>query len=163
MTPATDAPAHEGAITLGAACNVGTGAPPALLRANFVRYPGCQQLQLWLPPSGGQGYTRLRVRQADGRLLLDTTVQHCVQGSVQILFDTLHWPPGALQLEIDHAEGWRHCLPLHKSHDGTPPTLPQPAAQADPGEDLRLRAQALQDLARRLAPEAGEDPTRFHR
>jgi hypothetical protein len=109
-----DPAAYEGPIELGQAHNL--HAPPhvGLLVARFVRYPGCQQLQLWLPQPGCEGYGELRVVCDDGTVLDRDPLQRRLSGSVHLLFDTLAWPPCAFTLEIDHRDGWQHRLPMHK-------------------------------------------------
>lgn len=150
--PDDEPPPHEGEIHLGEPQACGAPAGLAPLRARFVRYPGCQQLVLWLPLEGPQPWGRLQVLpDGGGAALLDEPVSRLVGGSVQILLDTWRWPPGAMTLVIDHAQGWQLRLPLHKDEDGRPPVLPQPAALGDPGEDLALRAAALQAMAARFS------------
>lgn len=142
---------HQGAMDVGPSEQPGAPIVWGSLSAQFVRYPGCQQLQVWLPRAGWLGYSHVRVRHADGRLLVDASVRELLQGELHLLFDTLAWPPGAMQLEIGHVDGWQHTLALRKSDDGTPPAMPQSAARADPGDDLALRERELTALAGRLS------------
>lgn len=144
-------PGHEGEIRIGEPLACGAPAGLAPLRARFVRYPGCQQLVLWLPLHGWQPWGRLRVQHdVAGLALLDEAVSRLVGGSVQIVLDTWRWPPGAMTVRIGHQDGWHLELPLHKSEDGRPPVLPQPSPLGDPGEDLALRPAVLQTMAARF-------------
>ena len=108
------AASHEGEIDIGH--QVATGASDAWgkLVARFVRYPGCQQLSLWLPQPGHRGYTEVRIVHADGSCIDRAAVGARLSGSVQMRWDTLAWPPGAYRVEVAHVDGWCHRLPLHK-------------------------------------------------
>lgn len=84
--------------------------------ARFVRYPGCQQLQLWLPQPDHHGLRRVQVRRTDGLTVDDTWLHQRLSGSVQLLFDTLAWPPGAYRLTVDEAPGQPAVVvALHKA------------------------------------------------
>ena len=142
---------HEGPIELGRASNLGAPAGVGLLKADFVRYPGCQQLKLWLPQPGdraGSGYGELRVVSAAGVVVDRAGVAQRLNGAVQLLFDTLAWPPGHYTLEIDHTEGWRHVLPLRKLQEAEP-TVGEVRPRSD--DDLLLRAQVTAQMAARLS------------
>ncbi|MFO1252334.1 hypothetical protein [Inhella sp.] len=158
---------HEGALQIGALSNQGAGAPPELLTARVAQYPGCQQLQVWLPRPGWQGYERLSLQALEPEALIEEApVGERLSGSVQLLFDTLAWPPGAYRLRIGHAEGWAHELELRKL-DGPAPApppapLPVPSEEAPiryrdglgrplPDEDLLLRLRLLERLQQRFA------------
>jgi hypothetical protein len=124
---------HEGPIRIDPALNVGAPAAIGLVSARFVRYPGCQQLVLWLPQSGLHGYRELCVIGPDGAERERTSLRSRLNGSVQILFDTLAWPPGPYRIEVDHDDGWRHELTLLKREPGVEePEPPAPAAPAAP-------------------------------
>ena len=105
---------HEGEITLGEATNRGIGPQPGLLAARFARYPGCQQLVVWLPRPGHSGYGELTVREHGGAVHERSPVTSRLSGSVQILFDTLAWPPGEYDIEVAHQDGWSHAITLRK-------------------------------------------------
>lgn len=141
---------HEGEIRLGASTTHGAPSDIAALRVRFERYPGCQQLVLRLPSDGWQGYGELLVTHCDGRSILRRPVREVLGGQVQILLDTLEWPPGAMTLEVTHDAGWSLRLALDKSADGRPVQLPQSAAEADPGDDLKFRAAAQDELVTRF-------------
>jgi hypothetical protein len=154
---------HEGEIVLEAPANVDAPAAIGVLTARFVRYPGSQQLILWLPQSGYFGYGALRMYGPDGALLEDGPVSARLNGSVQILSDTYPWPPGDYRIEITHEDGWRHELRLRKLEAGVaapaPPAPPpepprdEPIVYRDgfgnvlPNVDLEMRAAAQEKLA----------------
>lgn len=158
--PQGQAQAFEGEIDIGPASNCGAPESVGLLHARFVRYPACQQLQLWLPQPGWQGYGDLRLCRGEAVLEQDR-VDARLNGSVQMLWDTLPWPPGDYRIEIDHQQGWKHVLTLRKLPEGEPlPTVapapseepPGPVVYRDgfgkviPDEDLLLREQVMQRL-----------------
>ena len=130
-----------------------------LLTLKFVHYPGSQQLILWLPQSGYHGYGELSVTRG-GDVVERGTVRDRLNGSVQILFDTLPWPPGDYAIVITHDDGWRHEASLRKLEAGVAPPAPElpPAPPVDldaspivyrdgfgkviPNVDLEMREQA---------------------
>ncbi len=81
------------------------------LTARFVRYPGCQQLQVWLPESGYGGYGQIRLIDfVDNILIEEYPVANKLNGSVQMLWDTLTWRPGQYRIEIEHPGKGLHYL-----------------------------------------------------
>lgn len=169
----TEAEAHEGEIDIGEPEQI--GAPDSLgpLYARFVRYPGCQQICLHLPQPGHLGYTQLRIAHAEGTCIDHAPVRERLNGSVQLLWDTLAWPPGSYSIEIDHQDGWSHRLALHKRLPGRPGPAPvalpegvnqdhdnsadtKPIVYRDgfgrvlPDLDLEMRSQANASLARQF-------------
>jgi hypothetical protein len=105
---------------VGDATNSGGETRSGLLVARFVRYPGCQQLVVWLPQPGHTGYLELVVHQRDRGVRERAPVVSRLSGSVQILFDTLAGRPvttvstcrtrkaGAIRLRFGNGRrGWR--------------------------------------------------------
>jgi hypothetical protein len=157
---------HEGLILVGTSRNLGAPAGVGLLEARFVRYPGCQQLTLWLPQPGHLGYGALRRFGPAGRVLEELPLHERLNGSVQILWDTLAWPAGAYRIEIDHVEGWHHELALQKLPPHVEAPAPPPPAEVAPSApiayrdglgrpipdaDLALRREAFLALQRRFS------------
>ncbi|MEZ6028317.1 MAG: hypothetical protein R3C46_01075 [Hyphomonadaceae bacterium] len=160
-------PAHDGQIVIG---DIRTPDGPADLKPptmKFVHYPGAQQLILWLPKPGYQGYGELVVTGRDGEIERGP-VSSRLNGSVQILFATLHWNEGDYLIAIGHEDGWRHEISLRKLPEGQPlPPPPQPpapeppraepivyrdgAGKVIPNADLELRDRLMQDVARKFA------------
>lgn len=162
----------EGPLQIGEARNTGPGreALASALHARHARYPGCQQLQLWLPRPGHLADGQLRIVHAGGQVLAEGRLRDHLNGSVQMLFDTLAWPPGRIEVRIDCDDGIGHRLHLDKLTGDPPPAppLPPPPVVDHPpivyrdgfgrlieNEDLRLRvqvqAQIAQVFSRRLA------------
>ncbi len=160
-------PVHDGQIVIG---DIATPDGPPDLKlptVKFVHYPGSQQLILWLPKPAYQGYAELSVTR-DGADIERGPVTSRMNGSVQILFRTLDWPPGDYAITITHEEGWRHTVSLTKYAPGAepkPPPPPPPEPVVDkppivyrdgfgriiPNTDLEMRGAALQSLTRRFA------------
>lgn len=129
----------EGEIVLEPPVNVGAPEGMALLTAQFVRYPGCQQLILWLPQPGRPGYGALRIVGPDGALMEQAPVASRLNGSIQILTDTFGWPPGDYRVEIDHTEGWRHEVRMRKLEAGVAaPKPPAPTHEEKPSDAARI-------------------------
>jgi len=157
--------AHEGEIVIG---EILTRDGPPELRAptvKHVHYPGAQQLILWLPQPGYQGYGDLTVTHGGG-VIEHATVRSRLNGSVQILWNTLPWPPGDYVIVIRHDDGWRHEVKLHKFEGAAPkpPPVPEPAPRDAapivyrdgfgnvlPNIDLELREAVRRDLARKFS------------
>ncbi len=145
----------EGEMALGDPDNEGAPDSVGVLKAKFVRYPGCQQLMIWLPQSGYQGYGALRLTGPGEAVREDTTVRSRLNGSVQILFDTFPWPPGEYRLEITHDDGWRHTLALTKLAEGVaPPAPPPPPPDPDPQPERDAEGEIIyRDGAGRVIPD----------
>ena len=124
--PTDAAAAYEGHIVIGDIRTL--DAPPEIgvLTLRFVHYPGAQQLILWLPQSGYHGYGDVTVSR-DGAVIEQASVRDRLNGSVQILWDTLPWVPGDYGITITHADGWRHEAALQKLEAGVAPPQPEPA------------------------------------
>ena len=159
----SDAPAeHEGHIVIGDIRTLGAPEGVGLLTLRFVHYPGAQQLILWLPQSGYHGYGDLTVT-CNGAVIEQASVRDRLNGSVQILFDTLAWAPGDYRITVTHADGWRHEAALQKLEAGIAPPQPEPPPAPPPSDtpivyrdgfgkvipdvDLEIRARAQAALA----------------
>ena len=153
---------HEGVIAVGDIRNVDGPAGLELPTLKFVHYPGSQQLILWLPKPAHEGYGELSVTR-DGADVERGPVSSRMNGSVQILFATLEWPPGDYRIAIAHKDGWRHEVALKKYAPGAEPPPPKPVVEAPsngpivyrdgfgnliPDTDLVIRGQAGCDIAR---------------
>jgi hypothetical protein len=160
-----DDTAHEGQIAIG---GIHTPDGPPDLKpptVKFVHYPGSQQLILWLPKPGYQGHADLTVTRGD-EIVEQGPVMSRLNGSVQILFATLTWPPGDYRITITHEDGWRHEVALQKLPEGQPlpvePPPPSPPPSNEPiiyrdgfgkeipNADLDLRDKVLGDIARKF-------------
>src|SRR5512147_781965 len=129
-----EAPAFEGPVVIGAIQNIAAPAEIGVLTAKAVHYPGAQQLVLWLPQSGYEGYGELSLVGPESDIVERASVRSRLNGSVQILWDTLSWPPGAYRIEIAHGAGWRHVLELQKLPEGAAAPAPEIApAEAEAG------------------------------
>lgn len=161
----------EGALQVGEARNTGPGADAlaSTLHARHARYPGCQQLQLWLPRPGHMADGHLRIAHGSGRVLAEGRLREHLNGPVQMLFDTMPWPPGRIEVQIDCDDGIGHRLELNKLTGEAPPAPPAPPppvvdtpsivyrdghGRVIEDDDLRLReqvqAQIVRSFARRL-------------
>lgn len=155
---------HDGVVVIGDILTVDCPAGLAAPTVKFVHYPGAQQLTLWLPKPGHEGYVELSVTR-DGVDIERGPVANRMNGSVQILFATPGWPPGDYQVTITHKDGWRHLVELRKYAPGeAPPPSPQepvversadgPIVYRDgfgnviEDADLEMRDRARLDIAR---------------
>lgn len=159
---------HYGIIELGTIENIGEKANEInLIKAQFVHYPDCQQLTIWLPQYGRQGYGNIRLINNKTKTVVDDKpVADRLNGSIQILWDTLDIPPSDYTIEIEHPKGGKHILPFKKYAKGKEEKkaeyIPVPEGYQDtpsvpktykdgfgnpiPNEDLILR----EELAKKL-------------
>ncbi len=159
---------YEGEIVVGEILT-GDGPPKTgVPTVKYVHYAGAQQLILWLPQSGYHGYGELTVARGDD-VIEQASVRSRLNGSIQIIWDTLPWSPGDYTIAIPHDEGWRHEVRLRKYHAGEAlPSEPTPEAAAEeeprgpivyrdgfgnviPDLDLDIRAHMRQEVGRRFA------------
>ncbi len=128
------APEHDGQAIITDIRTVDGPADLILPTVKFVHYPGSQQLILWLPRPVYEGYGELSVT-CNGLDIERAPAASRVNGSVQILFATLAWPPGDYVITITHEEGWRHVVELRKCAPGEklpPPPPPMPELHSGP-------------------------------
>ena len=138
---AEDSTRHEGRIDIGEVSNIGATVDVGDVSVRFVHYPGSQQLILWLPVPGRNGYGDLIIRREDGLELDRAKVADRMNGSVQILCDTLSWPPGHYTIGIAHDGGWSHRVRFTK-HPPDPAGTPT-AAVASTGEREAVRSEEV--------------------
>ena len=117
--------AHEGHVVIGDIRTLDAPSEIGVLTLKFVHYPGAQQLILWLPQSGYHGYGDVTVTH-NGAVIERAPVRSRLNGSVQILWDTLPWAPGSYLIVITHDDGWRHEAALQKLEPGVAPPEPEP-------------------------------------
>lgn len=155
--------AHEGHVVIGDIRNVDAPADVKVPALKYVWYPGSQQLILWLPRPGHEGYGELVVSR-DGEAIERAPVMSRLNGSVQMLFATLAWAPGGYLIAISHDDGWRHEIALQKLEAGVAPPAPEPVVPVEeaprgpivyrdgfgnviPDTDLEMRAGVASKLA----------------
>lgn len=86
------------------------------ISVQFVRYPGSQQLILWLPESIYTGYTTYQL-WSDGQVIESDHLSNKMSGSVQLILDTKFWMPGDYIIQIDHQNGLKHLLEFRKDSE----------------------------------------------
>jgi hypothetical protein len=90
------------------------------LTARFVRYPGCQQLSVWLPENGLlEGYGQYQIIATETEASIEqSTVGQIINGNVKMTWDTLAWHPGTYRLDIVHPKGGKHSMYFSKLNEG---------------------------------------------
>lgn len=135
-----------------------------------VHYPDCQQLIIWLPRPGSE-YGKIGLLEKEGGAkVAGWMAEEKLNGSIQLLWDTLFIKPGEYVLEICKQGGGLHRVGLRKYEAGAEPeTEKQIAANATVGEDhhepivyrdgfgniipdtdLEIREKALRSLAKKF-------------
>ena len=161
-----EAPGFEGLVRVERIHNVDAPAEIGVLKVQHVHYPGTQQLTVWLPQSGYFGYRDWRIIGPHEVVIERAELRSRLNGSVQVLTDTLPWAPGAYRVEVAHDDGWRHVAVLEKLAEGVPAPKPNPAPPPPPSSepriyrdgsgniipnvDLELRKRANEAIARRF-------------
>ncbi|MEZ4852380.1 MAG: hypothetical protein R3B93_28110 [Bacteroidia bacterium] len=122
----TEMISHNGIIELGTIENTGDNADQmGILHAQFVHYPDCQQLQVWLPEYGRSGYGSYRIIDKNTQVIIENAlVEDKLNGSIKMLFDTLGLPDSNYMLEIDHPKGGKHILHFQKIAEYSMPEKP---------------------------------------
>jgi hypothetical protein len=107
---------QEGIIEITRIENKGMNADQTgTLKALFVRYPGSQQLTVWLPESAWNGYGEYRIINLKSNYLIEQNqVTDTVSGSVKLVFNSICISPGEYVLEIEHPKGGNHVLYFNK-------------------------------------------------
>ena len=132
---------HNGLIEILRIENQGDHAGnTALLSAQFVHYPDCQQLQVWLPKSDYHKWD-----YGNYQLINTTTnsieehglVQDKVGGSIEMLFDTLSFPEGYYLLKIEHPKGATLCLHFQKYPEDFIPEHFKPKDTSNTNDSMR--------------------------
>lgn len=129
---------YPGDISIEAIENSGENAAQfGLLTAQSIHYPDCQQLVIWLPQYGRSGYGSYHVRdRATRSTIAEGEIEQILNGSTQILFDTLTWPDGNYVLEIEHCNYCTHQLHFRKQPQPTKSNKPiVPDRSSTPAND----------------------------
>jgi hypothetical protein len=78
-----------------------------------VHYPDCQQLLVWLSHPGRE-YSTIRWLNENQKIIEEYLPTDRLNGSIQLCWDTLPYPPGQYRIEIDWKYGCRHVIYVHK-------------------------------------------------
>jgi hypothetical protein len=136
----------------------------------FIHYPDCQQLCIWLPYYGRE-YGKLRLYKKDQKEpVQEWEVTDLLSGSIQLIWDTLPVPVGDYVFIIEWKNGWQHHVIFSKHEVEVIPVkpiekkLPQKEAtvQSKPivykdgygreivEEDTKLRAALKKDIVNKF-------------
>jgi len=162
---------YFGVIVIGETGNVDAQEDiPGIEKTQFVHYPDCQQLSIWLPQSG-YDYGAMRLIDVPTQQVInECPTSHRLNGSIKLLWDTLEIAPGDYLIEIDHPDGWKHRIAIKKYPEQEAPAPEAPAATPPPtenasgytvyrdgfgnimpDEDLIIREKAFKTLATRFS------------
>lgn len=98
----------------------------------YVHYPDCQQLIIWLP-SPGQDYSTYRFIRMEKDILEEGNISEILNGSIQLIWDTVALPPAAYKILICHKSGGRHIIQFVKHEAGWMPEPKPLPPQTDAG------------------------------
>ncbi len=86
-----------------------------------VRYPDCQQLIIWLPQSG-TNYNTVTLKDIEkDTIVWVQNIDKILNGSVQLIFNTLPIPDGNFEISIVKSDGLVHFIKFKKYIEGTVP------------------------------------------
>lgn len=127
----------------------------------FVHYPDCQQLIIWLP-APGMNYDEYVIKNGNGKIIEQEKVADKLNGSIQLLWDTVPFLPGEYSAEFKHKSGGLNIVRFTKHKMGWKPVVEEKiiesAADSTPivyrdgfgnvivEEDLLIRKKALEDI-----------------
>ena len=140
----------------------------------FVHYPDCQQMIIWLPEYfSNYNYLLIRKKRTE-EIIFEKKVTEVINGSIQIIIDSLFILPGAYELIITNISGDKHIIEfIKRDEDYIIPIAPgenqsasslqkilneiemeehEPIIYRDgtgkilPNEDLELKAKILNDI-----------------
>jgi len=140
----------------------------------FVHYPDCQQMIIWLPEYySNYDYLLIRKKKTE-EIIFEKKVSEVINGSIQIIIDSLFILPGAYELIITNISGDKHIIEfIKRDEDYILPIAPgenqsasslqkllneieaeehEPIIYRDgtgkilPNEDLELKAKILNDI-----------------
>ena len=107
------------------AVNANNFSPLTESSIRFVHYPDCQQLIIWLPRPGVE-YKGLRlIDNKSDKVQEIWQVADKLNGSIQLLWDTLPVKPGNYTLELEGINGGRHLVSFTKYREGEKPVIQQ--------------------------------------
>jgi hypothetical protein len=135
----------------------------------FVHYPDCQQLIIWLP-TNWVAYKDMSIStQPSGTEVWRKEIREIINGSIQIILDTLPFPPGDISIKIVKIDGLQHIINLKKHEENFVPEVsvqPIGVQQDDyrppivyrdgfgnilPDQDLLMREELMKDLVRKFS------------
>ncbi|HRI00308.1 MAG TPA: hypothetical protein PK006_04575 [Saprospiraceae bacterium] len=109
---------HNGPIEIKSIENKGLLSNKAgLLKAQFVQYPDCQQLKIWLPVTKHLkwDYKNYYIIDLEAQIIIQQgKAQEIISGNVEILIDTLEFPESQYVFEIESPKDCIHCLYFQK-------------------------------------------------
>ena len=80
----------------------------------FVHYPDCQQMIIWLPEYySNYDYLLIRKKKTE-EIIFEKKVSEVINGSIQIIIDSLFILPGAYELIITNISGDKHIIEFIK-------------------------------------------------
>ncbi|MFZ1750284.1 MAG: hypothetical protein WAU01_08840 [Saprospiraceae bacterium] len=135
----------------------------------IVHYPDCQQLIIWLP-TYWDSYVDMSISTPpSGTVIWRKEIREIINGSIQIILDTLPFPPGDMSIKIAKIDGLQHIIHLKKYEEGVFPdtrsSVPEIVPDNDkapiiyrdgfgnilPNQDLLMREQFMKDLVRKFS------------
>ncbi|MEP7320977.1 MAG: hypothetical protein ABI761_03620 [Saprospiraceae bacterium] len=88
-------------------------------QVSIVHYPDCQQLIIWLNYPGSE-YSMIRWFDEKRKNLEEYPVSDRLNGSIQLIWDTLPFAPGKYAIEIDWKQECKHIIHIEKKTESLP-------------------------------------------
>ena len=137
-------------------------------RIKIVHYPDCQQLIIWLPVNGDFYQDMVICNSKSKQEIWRKKISEIINGSIQIVLNTLPFKPGDFFVKITKKDGLQHIINLKKYKKGVIPkqliTVPEIEPDLDsapivyrdgfgniiPNEDLIMRDNVLIEIYRKF-------------
>ncbi|MGB4958031.1 MAG: hypothetical protein WBO36_01080, partial [Saprospiraceae bacterium] len=101
----------------------------------IVHYPDCQQLIIWLP-TYWDSYVDMSISTPpSGTVIWRKEIREIINGSIQIILDTLPFPPGDMSIKIAKIDGLQHIIHLKKYEEGVFPDTRSSVPEIVPDND----------------------------
>lgn len=104
-------------------------------RIRLVHYPDCQQLIIWLPVDGDLYQNMVIYNSKSKHEIWRKEIREIINGSIQIILDTLPFKPGEFFIKITKKDGLQHIVYLKKFKKGIIPKQPITVPEIEPDLD----------------------------
>jgi len=101
----------------------------------LVHYPDCQQLIIWLPVNGDFYQDMVICNSKSKQEIRRKKISEVINGSIQIVLDTLPFKPGDFYIKITKKDGLQHIINLKKYKKGVNPKKPITVPEIEPDLD----------------------------
>lgn len=127
---------------------------PVLEEGNIrvIRYDDCQQLVIYLPEYFSH-FEEISITAENNTIIYHKKISEIINGSIQILIDSLSIPPGPFTISITRADGSAYSIKGHKQPGNT---AQPPAEEENNSETTHSAFRIYRDGAGNIIPNEDE-------